>query len=314
MRFHALLPVRDEADIIEQCLRHLLGWADAVYIFDSGSTDQTWEIVSELAAKENRLKLLGKDRVFFSDKSVRAWIFQAARTHMRDGDWFLRVDADEFHHVAPPEFIKTRVGKQETVVYHQYYDFRFTEAELTAWNDEPEALADRTRPIEERRRFYTISDYTEPRLCRYRASMKWPSTVSFPFNAGFRAEARLPIRHYPHRDPLQMDRRCRVRSLMMQDPLNASARHWAIADWREHIAPDRWIALKHWRPGTDLPQLHFRNHLAPTGKRALQRVVHRCFVRILDRLRPDDGPCPYPRRIFTENKPCRAASPGAGYR
>jgi hypothetical protein len=311
MKFHVLLPVRDEADIIGQCLQQLLRWADALYVFDSGSTDQTWEIVSEFASKENRIKLLGKDRVFFSDKSVRAWIFQAARRHMRDGDWFLRADADEFHHVPPPEFIKTCVGKHETVVYHQYYDFRLTESEVNAWKEGSGALDDRSRPIEERRRFYTISDYTEPRLCRYRASMRWPSNVSFPFNAGFVAQARLPIRHYPHRDPLQMDRRCRVRALMMQDPLNASARHWAISDWREHVAPDRWIALNYWRPGTDLPEFKFRNHLASPGKRALQCVVHRCFVRMLDRFRPDDTVCSYPRRIFTENTPSRAASTAA---
>ena len=34
-RFIVLLPVRDEADIIGQCLRHLLAWADAIYIFDT---------------------------------------------------------------------------------------------------------------------------------------------------------------------------------------------------------------------------------------------------------------------------------------
>ena len=43
-RFHALLPVRDEADIIGQSLRHMLTWVDAIYVFDNGSVDDTWEI------------------------------------------------------------------------------------------------------------------------------------------------------------------------------------------------------------------------------------------------------------------------------
>ena len=41
-RFVVLLPLRDEADIIGQCLRHLLEWAGAIYVFDTGSVDETW--------------------------------------------------------------------------------------------------------------------------------------------------------------------------------------------------------------------------------------------------------------------------------
>ena len=39
MKFVALLPVRDEADIIGQCLQHALQWVDAIYVFDTGSVD-----------------------------------------------------------------------------------------------------------------------------------------------------------------------------------------------------------------------------------------------------------------------------------
>ena len=106
MRFHALLPVRDEGDIVGQCLRHLLSWADAVYVFDTGSVDDTWEIVNDVAAQDDRVRLLGKDSVYFSETRLRGWMFHQARHHMRDGDWFLRVDADEFHHIPPPEFVR----------------------------------------------------------------------------------------------------------------------------------------------------------------------------------------------------------------
>jgi len=33
MSFSCLLPVRDEADIVGQCLQHLLEWADAIFVF-----------------------------------------------------------------------------------------------------------------------------------------------------------------------------------------------------------------------------------------------------------------------------------------
>src|SRR5260221_10263467 len=122
MKFHALLPVRDEADILGQSLSHLLTWADAVYVFDTGSVDESWEIVRQFAARDKRVIPLKKDSVFFSEKRLRGWMFHRARQSMRPGDWFLRVDADEFHHVAPPEFVKQRMRKHETIAYHQYYD------------------------------------------------------------------------------------------------------------------------------------------------------------------------------------------------
>ncbi|HEV2472408.1 MAG TPA: glycosyltransferase family 2 protein, partial [Chthonomonadales bacterium] len=286
MKFHALLPVRDEADIIAQSLQHLLAWADAVYVFDTGSLDQTWDIVQHFASIDRRVVPLKKEAVFFSDKRLRAWIFNQARCRMSPGDWFLRADADEFHEVAPPEFVRTRMRRHETAAYHQYYDFRLTCSEAKAWEWGQETLADRNRPIEDRRRWFTVNSYTEPRLCRYRESMQWPEGVSFPYNAGYIARERLPIRHYPHRDPMQLARRCRLRAIMMADPELACSRHWAEADWRRQVVPENLPGLQYWQPGTELPQPRFTNHLAPLPKRALQRLVHACCLPLLDRFRP----------------------------
>src|SRR3954447_26402653 len=111
MRFHVLLAVRDEADIMVQCLQHLLAWADAVYVFDTGSLDETWEIVLQCASNEARVVPLGKDAVFFSEKRLRGWMFDQARPRMSEGDWFLRADADEFHHIPPPEFGRKRMRR-----------------------------------------------------------------------------------------------------------------------------------------------------------------------------------------------------------
>jgi hypothetical protein len=305
MRFHALLPVRDEADIIGQSLRHLLTWADALYVFDTGSADDTWEIASDLASKDDRVRLLGKDPVWFSDTRLRGWMFDQARRHMQDGDWFLRVDADEFHHIPPPEFVRTRLRPHETIAYHQYYDFRLTEAEVQAWQAGRETLADRARPIEQRRCSFTVSAYSEPRLCRYRATMRWPPTVSFPFNAGFRARARLPIRHYPHRDPVQLERRCRLRAAMMADPENRrhwprpDAHHWAQSDWRSFIVAADDPDLHQWQPGAALPEFDFASHLAQPHVRAAQRIAHACLLPFLDRLRPQYPEGAYPQRIHS---------------
>lgn len=301
--FHCLLPVRDEADIIGQSLRHLLAWADAVYVFDTGSADETWEIVQDFAAKDRRVIPLKKDPVYFSENRLRGWMFHQARTRMRTGDWFLRVDADEFHHIAPPEFVRTRLRSHETIAWHQYYDFRLTASEAAAWEAGRETLADRTRPIEQRRQWFTPSVYSEPRLCRYRETMQWPITHSFPCNAGFVARERLPIRHYPHRDPVQLERRCLLRAIMMADEQNRAhwtqpeLHHWSEREWRKFITPDDLPGLQHWQPGTPLPEFDFTSHLASPPKRAAQWLAHTLCLPVLDRLRPRWPGTAYPQVI-----------------
>jgi glycosyltransferase involved in cell wall biosynthesis len=304
MKFICLLPVRDEADIIGQSLAALLRWADRIYIFDTGSLDQTWEIVQQFARQDRRVAPLRKEPVYFSEPRLRGYMFHIARQEMREGDWFLRVDADEFHHLPPPEFVKTRMRPGETVAYHQYYDFRLLQSEADAWERGQETLADRRRPIEDRRRHYTISTYSEPRLCRYRPSMQWPQTVSFPYNAGYVARERLPIRHYPHRDPAQLHRRCRLRALMLADPHNRShwtcpeLHPWAEREWKKFVTPDTLPGLNFWPPGTDLPVVRQFNHLRPPPVRILQRIIHRWLLPQLDKRRPSF--CGEPQPIAPE--------------
>jgi glycosyltransferase involved in cell wall biosynthesis len=301
--FHALLPVRDEADVIGQSLHRALLWADAIYVFDTGSTDNTWEIVQDVAVRHERVIPLRKEPVYFSDTRLRSHIFHITRHQMREGDWFLRVDADEIHHISPPEFVKQHMRKHETLAYHQYYDFRLTESELKAWERGEETLADRARPIEDRRRHYTVSTYSEPRLCRYRSTMQWPETVSFPHNAGFVARERLPIRHYPHRDPVQLDRRCRLRAIMMADAENRAnwsrpdLHHWDKAEWRKFVTPDDLPGLKYWQAGTELPLVRQTNHLQRPHVRAIQRLIHTVALPFLDRLRPRFSAIAQPRPI-----------------
>jgi len=301
MRFFCMMPVRDEGDIIGQCLRKLLEWADAIYVFDTGSVDDTWDIVQDWAARDKRVKPLRRDSVYFSDDCLRAWIFHHVRGEMRNGDWFLRVDADEFYHLPPPEFVTTRLRPHETIAWYQVCDFRLTESEVKAWEEGRETKADRQRPIEQRRRWFTPRFYPEPRLCRYRDSMRWPATTSFPYNAGYVARERLPIRHYPHRDPAQLDRRSRLRAYMRQDAWKVGAdHHWGPSEWRKFVTPDDLPELQYWKPGAALPEVRWTNHLAPPHKRALQRIVHAVGLPLLDPLRPGWVEGAYPGRIPVE--------------
>jgi hypothetical protein len=151
-----------------------------------------------------------------------------------------------------------------------------------------------------------VSQYAEPRLCRYRDTMQWPPTVSFPFNAGYMAVERMPIRHYPHRDPMQLKRRCRLRAVMMADQENRSnwtrpeLHHWAEQGWRKFITPDEDPQLKHWNPETPLTEVHQTNHLAKPHRRLAQRLAHTFLLPVLDRRRARWPEGTYPQRITPE--------------
>jgi glycosyltransferase involved in cell wall biosynthesis len=279
-RFVALLPVRDEGDIIRECLTHALNWADRIYVYDTGSVDDTWDVVHEFARADDRVRPIAREPVYYNENRVRGLLFETAREYLRDGDWFLRIDADEFHHVRPQDFVSSRLAPSEGLAYHQYFDFQLTRSEAEALKYAEVIAAERERPISERRRHYTVSLYSEPRLCRYRSSMRWPVTVSFPYNAGLIAKERIPIRHYPHRDPKQLDRRCLLRAIMMADKENRSnwtrpdAHRWSVDDWRRFVVEDDAPELKVWEPGTELPDIRQTNHLTGSGKRVLQRAVY----------------------------------------
>jgi hypothetical protein len=148
--------------------------------------------------------------------------------------------------------------------------------------------------------------YAEPRLSQYRDTMQWPPTVSFPFNAGFVARERLPIRHYPHRDPAQLERRCRLRAVMMADKENRAnwtrpeLHHWAEQEWRKFITPDDAPGLKHWTPGMPLEEVQQTNHLAKAHVRIAQRLAHAFLLPLLDSRRAKWPEETYPQRITPE--------------
>lgn len=291
-KFIALLPVRDEGDIIRECLTHALGWADRIFVYDTGSLDDTYDIVQDMAKVDDRIRPIGSEPVYYNENRVRGLLFDAARSDLRDGDWFLRIDADEFHHVRPQDFVSSEVRPGEGVVYHQYYDFQLTRTEAKALETDDSIDAERARPIAERRRAYTVSVYAEPRMCRYRSSMRWPVEVSFPYNAGLVARERLPIRHYPHRDPLQLERRCKLRAIMMADRENRTnwsrpdAHHWSVEEWQSFVVEDDATRLQRWEPNTELPEIRQTNHLATGRRRLAQRALYALSVpRALDMTR-----------------------------
>ncbi len=124
-------------------------------------------------------------QIVFSD-ALRGMLFDQYREKFEAGDWVIRTDGDEFYQVPPPQFVKERLRPSETAVHLQWYYFRLTQQESQDYESGKVNIdEDRKCPIEDRRRYYKISSYAEPRMFRYRALMRWPNNATFPFNAGF---------------------------------------------------------------------------------------------------------------------------------
>lgn len=303
MAFHAILITRDEDDIIAETLAGFLTWADEIHVFDTGSVDRTWDLVQEVAARDSRVRPVERRELWFSDH-LRGHCFEKMRHRLRDGDWFLRTDSDEFYHITPPDFVRDHLRRGETCVYQEYFDFRMTREEAELLQDPAAVAEERQKPIAERRTYYTPGDYPEPRMCRYRRHMSWTSNYTWPINAGFLARKRLPIRHYPNRDPRQLQKRMELRRTMINAGINAGRfgpkHHWREQDWRTHLVEPGQQGVGHWTPGEELPIVFDQKHLPGAGKRAVQKLIHTFAVRTLDRLRAGQGSLYIPEDLEPE--------------
>ena len=298
MRYHGFLIVRDEDDIIGQCLEHLLRWCDNIFVLDTGSGDQTWEIVQDYAGRDERVVPFRKQRMKFFI-GLRGWMLEEYRDRIEDGDWIARLDADEFYLVTPPEFVRTEVDDHEGVIHYGIYYFRLTDRDVSAWEEGRETEASREQHIMERRRYYQIGQYSEPRLFRYRRTMRWPPWCSSPLLGGLIARKRIPLLHYPHRDPAQMRKRVRLRA-EQKKYRSHEAFHWSVDDWRKEVVSTAEFAdtssassvhelgqLHYWKPGTRLPLIpDTADHMDQPMKRLAKRLAYGTCIKMLDRFQP----------------------------
>jgi len=88
-----LLPARNESPIIEQCLRALSLYTDAIVYLDDASTDNSLEIVRSLQNECNIEKIIAKENWFRDEPGDRNKLLQAGREI--GGTHFIVIDADE---------------------------------------------------------------------------------------------------------------------------------------------------------------------------------------------------------------------------
>ncbi len=232
MKIHGLCIVKDEADVIAECLEASLAWCDHVYVFDNGSTDGTWQIVQALAARHPAIVPFKQDPAPFHD-GLRAQIHDAYRQRTEPGDWWCRLDADEFY-VDDPRTFLAKVPMDVDYVVTAIFAYYFTELDAAAWQADDQAF--NATPVTRRLRHY-LNHWSEPRFMRADPARAWgPDQGGWPrwMHAGRAYPVRIWVKHYAYRSPPQIERRLATRRGAIDS--GAAFAHEAVHDFPAAIA------------------------------------------------------------------------------
>jgi glycosyltransferase involved in cell wall biosynthesis len=260
-RIHAICVVKNEADIIECCLRAASTWCDRVIVYDGESTDGTWEKVQALASE--RIIPWRQDGKVFQE-SLRAEVFNAFRNGSRPGDWWCHLDADEFYFTDPRSFLAT-VPWPFHVVWGIAIEFYLTDADLSLPDDQP--MEERLAAL----RYYSVEN-SEPRFFRDRKRLVWSEDRGWPSNMGPVYQRRILYGHYKYRSPAQIQKRLDTRRQSVERGF-PGWQHAIQNSWREKIVPASKLKERV-GDGFEYSEPHLPNHLEPVGKRMAKRLLH----------------------------------------
>jgi len=229
MRIRALCVMKNEADVIAQTLRDALRWCDAVYVLDNGSDDGGWEIVQALALEDPRIVPHARDTRRFTD-DIRAVLYDAYSSEAREGDWWCRLDADEFY-LDDPRVVLADVPQQCFSVWSASLSYYFTDVDAERWERDPEAFADGV-PVQDKCRYY-LNHWSEPRFFRHLDALRWrEGDGGYPAALWARQASpeRILLRHFPYRSPEQIQRRLDARAA------GAEFAHETVGGWADAVA------------------------------------------------------------------------------
>ncbi|MBR9803632.1 glycosyltransferase [bacterium] len=201
MKIHAMMIVKNESDIIEYSLNSSLNWCDHIYILDNGSTDGTWELVNSLSHQDSRVVPYAR---FFGpyDNSLRSLMYSSFRKHSANGDWWVRLDADEVYIDNPKEFLHA-IPSYCSCVWSLHYQYYLTHKEIdiidTDTHDStPPKMTASTLP-----RHFRVNG-SEARFFKYRRRLSWPLSAPWPSHMGIVSRRRIRLKHFQYRSPQQI--------------------------------------------------------------------------------------------------------------
>lgn len=252
-RIHAICLVKNEGDVIAQILQFASRFCHKIYVFDTGSTDNSWEEVQRVAS--DVIIPFRHENVPKFDFGLRGQVFNAVRNTFEIGDWLFVLDADEILAEAPHKAIRIAEAEGAQQINTLQYNFHFTELDCQQYQA---GLDSRDRPISERRHYYCFTNI-EQRLFRIEADTTWPEHIDADNPMGYlrpqttkklkKCSYRIPNCHYQYRDPEQIQLRLETRREARKVNQNNFIHYQSVdtdLNWERYIYPSQ--------------QLHFYNN------------------------------------------------------
>lgn len=282
----AVLLVKDEADIIGQTVRHLLGQLDHVVVVDNLSTDATAEIAAELGAEVAR----DPEPAFFQDTKMTAW---AQEMRNRGFEWMIPCDADEFWYSYDGATLATRLGSLDPevdVAVAAIFDHVPTRID-------PDDV-DPFRRIAWHRR--TVSPIWGVKVaCRLHdgLSIGYGNHSAFLNGGPAKERVALAIRHYPYRTADQYV--CKLKNLYRATELTDYPWLSSIGHWRRAAGLSDSQLIEQFETAHKVSDPHLDTSLvydpAPLErnperrKRELEQSPATSVMRVLERASTIDG-------------------------
>ncbi|MCJ0742440.1 glycosyltransferase family 2 protein [Pedobacter montanisoli] len=272
MKIFGLCLVKNEADCIEEVLQKASVWCDKIFVFDTGSEDDSWEKVLNLAKSNNSIVPFKKEIRKFNN-FLRGEIFNHYRDIASDGDWWCRLDADEIYIDDPRTFLK-KISPLHHVIWSASCQYYFTEKDLEQYNTDPEEYEN--IELEKRIRHY-LCNHSEERFFKYRKDLIWPKG-SWPRHLGIVSPHRIKLKHLQYRSPQQIQKRLVTRQKAIQDGHKNFAKYSLEKNWEEKVVDSKDYHFDTLTGNYIIDETILPRHLERWDKRFLKHILH--FLKI----------------------------------
>lgn len=199
MKLNAIMTIKNEVDIVEETLLNAMKFCHKIYIYDNHSTDGTWEVLNEMAARFNDLVIVGQTDE--SEKGLlRKRVYNRYHSEYDAEDWWCFLGADEQLAESPIKALKRASAASKNTMNVWRAQFYFTDVDYENLENE-----DTKTPIAQRRRYYALN-WKAPRFFCNDPIKKWPenTTGDIPsWSSNVSAES-LISKCYCQRTPEQM--------------------------------------------------------------------------------------------------------------
>lgn len=262
-KIHSICVVKNEVDIIEYCLQKASEWSDYIYVYDNGSSDGTWERIQQL--KSDKIIPWKQDGKPFKE-ALRGEVFNEFRSRAQEGDWWCRLDSDEFYVQSPKEFL-SQVQPSCHVVWGIAVEYYLTQEDLASldFSQPTESLLSSIK--------HYRSENSEPRFFRYRKGLEWGSEGSWPNHMGIVEKKRIFYRHYKYRFPEQIQTRLDTRRLSRERGFPGWD-HASQLTWNEKIDNSRELFVDNGSDEFNVFWSRLPKHVELTHHRLIKYLMH----------------------------------------